>query len=164
MTEGLRIYDEIADKSRRKWEEEVVRSLYGDRHVDHASIRKNPENYILCFSFFDMKHLLDIKPESGAYIYSSCEALEMEIDFRRICHWLMRFNLNSCSFFQDEKEVACVDKRYRASGHASGKDIRWDIEQIDPDYIVPVHTEEREWFARNFENMILIEEGQLHEF
>jgi hypothetical protein len=31
-------------------------------------------SFILCFSFFDMKHLLDIKPEGGTYIYSACEA------------------------------------------------------------------------------------------
>ncbi len=79
---GNEIYLEI-DKSKRKWEMEVVSSLYGDRYVDHASIRESPEEYILCFSFFDMKHLLDIKPEGWTYIYSACEAFneEMEIDF-----------------------------------------------------------------------------------
>jgi hypothetical protein len=27
------------------------------------------------------------------------------------------------------------ERRYHASGHASGEDITWAIEQIDPDYI-----------------------------
>jgi len=59
------------DKSRRKWEQEVVQTNYGDRYVSHSEIRENPDNHILCLSFFDMKHLLDIKPDGGAYIYSS---------------------------------------------------------------------------------------------
>jgi ribonuclease J len=71
MTDDLRIYDEVMDKSRRKWEQEVVQTNYGDRYVSHAEIRENPDSYILCFSFFDMKHLLDIKPDGGSYIYSS---------------------------------------------------------------------------------------------
>src|SRR5271157_5087613 len=99
--------------------------------------------------FFDMKHLLDIKPNGGTYIYSACEAFneEMEIDFKRLWHWLKRFNINSCGFSLDENGVPSFEKCYHASGHASEEDIRWAIDQIDPDYIVPIHTEARDWFA-----------------
>ena len=161
-TGGLWIYSEITDKSKRKWEQEVVSSLYGDRYVDYASIRENPEDYILCFSFFDMKHLLDIKPDGGTYIYSACEAFneEMEIDFIRLWHWLQRFNINSCGFSLEEDGSLSFDKRYHASGHASGEDITWAIEQIDPDCIVPVHTEARDWFRESFENVVLVDEGR----
>ncbi len=59
MTDGLRIHSEVMDKSRRKWEQEVVQTNYGDRYVSHTEIRENPDNYILCFSFFDYsKNLL----------------------------------------------------------------------------------------------------------
>ena len=165
-TEGLRIYSEITDKSKRKWEQEVVQTEYGDCYVDHATIRKNPGNYILCFSFFDMKHLLDIKPEGGTYIYSACEAFneEMEIDFRRLWHWLQRFSINSRGFSLDENGDLGFEKRYHASGHASGEDIVWAIEQIDPDYIVPIHTEARDWFAYSFENVVLVEEEKRYDF
>jgi len=165
-TEGLRIYSEITDKSKRKWEQEVVQPLYGDRYIDHTSIRESPEDYILCFSFFDMKHLLDIKPQGGTYIYSACEAFneEMEIDFKRLWHWLRRFNIESRGFSLDENGDLGFEKRYHASGHASGEDITWAIEQIDPDYIVPIHTEARDWFAKSFENVVLVEEGKQYEF
>ena len=121
VSESLKVYSEIGTKS-RKWEQEVVQPFYGDRYVDHVSIRENPDNYILCFSFFDMKHLLDIKPNGGTYIYSACEAFneEMEIDFKRLWHWLKRFNINSCGFSLDERRCyKCFEKRYHASGHAS---------------------------------------------
>jgi ribonuclease J len=109
-----------------------------------------------------MKHLLDIKPEGGAYIFSSCEAFneEMAIDFHRLWHWLKRFNIDPIGFSVDENGALSFNGRYHASGHASGEDITWAIEQIDPDLIVPIHTERQKWFKDNFENVVLVEEGQ----
>ena len=169
-TELVRIYDEIIDKGKRKWEAEEVREHCGDQYVSHTLIRDNPDNYILCFSFFDMKHLLDIKPAGGTYIYSACEAFteEMEIDFRRLHQWLRYFNIKPCGFTMEKDEQGqyypVFDHRYHASGHASGDDIRWVIEQSDPDQIVPIHTELRGWFDDQFENVILVDEGVSHNF
>jgi len=117
-------------------------------------------------SFLDMKHLLDIKPNGRTYIYSACDAFseEMEIDFKRLWHWLKRFNINSCGFSLDNHGVPSFEKCYHASGHASGEDITWAIEQIDPDYIIPIHTESRDWSAKSFENVILVDEGRPYEF
>ncbi|OQB25359.1 MAG: Beta-lactamase superfamily domain protein [Euryarchaeota archaeon ADurb.Bin190] len=164
-TDEIGIYSEITDRSRRKWEHEVVAAHYADRYVDHASIRESPQDYILCFSFFDMKHLLDIKPEGGTYIYSACEAFneEMEIDFRRLWQWLRRFGISSRGFFLDGKGELHFERPYHASGHASGEDIARAIEQIDPDVIVPVHTESFDWFAESFENVMAVEEGKRYE-
>jgi len=38
------------------------------------------------------------------------------------------------------------------------------IDQVDPDYIVPIHIEGRDWFAGNLDNVILVDEGQANEF
>jgi len=107
VSDSLKVYSEIGNKS-RKWEQEIVRPFYGDRYVNHETIRENPENFILCFSFFDMKHLLDIKPNGGTYIYSACEAFseEMEIDFVRLWHWLERFKINPVGFSVEKKMAA----------------------------------------------------------
>jgi len=113
-----------------------------------------------------MKHLLDIKPEGGTHICSSWQAFkeEMEINFRRLWHRPKRFNINSCGFSLDENEVPRFERRYHASGHASGEDITWAIDQIDSDYIMPIHTEARQWFAESFENVVLVDEGRPYEF
>ncbi|MDD1669778.1 MAG: MBL fold metallo-hydrolase, partial [Methanomicrobiales archaeon] len=71
--EGVRVYDEIVDHRRRKWEAELVIPLARDMYVTHEAIRRDPGRFILCFSFFDMNHLLDIRPAGGRYLYSSCE-------------------------------------------------------------------------------------------
>jgi ribonuclease J len=88
----------------------------------------------------------------------------MEIDFKRLWHWLKRFNITSCGFSIDKKGEPVFEKRYHASGHASGEDITWAIEQIDPDRIVPIHTEARDWFTSSFENVVLPDEGKQYEF
>ncbi len=97
--DDVKIYHELKQKI-DNWEELVVRERWDENFVDPTEISKDLENYILCFSFYDMKHLLDIKPEGGAYIYSSSEAFseEQEFDFLRLHHWLREFNLRVYGF------------------------------------------------------------------
>jgi ribonuclease J len=166
---GVRVYDEIVDHRKRKWEAELVIPLAGDRYVTHEAIRRDPGRFILCFSFFDMNHLLDIMPAGGRYLYSSCEPFneEMEIDFRRLGEWLTFFHIEPCGFSMRKNDAGDVvpemDKHYHASGHASGADVAWAIGEIDPDVIIPVHTEHPEWFAENFDGVLVPEEGKRYE-
>ena len=165
-SDSLRVYSELINKE-RKWETEAVQPD-SDQYVTHEAIRENPDNFILCFSFFDMKHLLDIKPNGGTYIYSACEAFseEMEIDFVRLWHWLERFKINPVGFSMEKyggEYKPSFDGQFHASGHASREDITWAIERIDPDFIVPIHTEARDWFAENFENVLLVDEERSYE-
>jgi ribonuclease J len=168
--EGVRVYDEIIDRRKRKWEAEVVQPLAGDRYVSHEAIRRDPGRFILCFSFFDMNHLLDIKPPGGRYLYSACEPFseEMQIDFRRLWEWLKFFGIEPCGFSMEEDGngnlVPRMDRHYHASGHASGRDVAWAIDEIDPDVIIPVHTENTAWFGENFDGVIVPEEGERYEF
>lgn len=166
--EGLRIYRELKDR-REKWETNVVMERWGELYVDPTEINRNPEGYILCFSFYDMKHLLDIKPEGGAYVYSSSEAFseEQEFDFLRLYNWLRTFNFRVYGFEMAEEGGRLKPefvKGYHASGHASKGDLRWIIESIDPDVIIPVHTENPAWFVENFENVKVLKDGESIEF
>jgi ribonuclease J len=156
------IYGEITNLSRRKWETEVVVPRAGSQYVSHTALHEDPDRYILCFSFFDMKHLLDIKPGGGVYIYSSCEAFneEMEIDFRRLWHWIHRFNLEPRGFSLDENDRPVFDSRYHASGHASREDLASVIDGIDPDVLIPVHTTGHSWFEENFQGVRRVREGE----
>ncbi len=149
---------------RNKWENDVVMSKWGDNYVDPADISREPEKYILCFSFYDMKHLLDIKPSGGAYIYSSSEAFteEQVFDFLRLHKWLDHFNLRVYGFEMVEggELRPKFTRGYHASGHASKSDLRWVIETVDPDVIIPVHTENPAWFEENFENVMVLKDEE----
>ncbi len=158
------IYRELKER-KDKYEELVAEEKWGDAYVDPFEIRRNPESYILCFSFHDMKHLLDIKPDGGAYIYSSSEAFseEQEFDFLRLYNWLREFNLKVYGFkmvLKDGRLAPEFVRGYHASGHASKGDLRWIIEQVDPDVIIPVHTTNHEWFVGNFEGVVVLRDGE----
>ncbi len=160
---GVGIYGELRDR-RDKWETEKVMEMWGGAYVDPSEINRNPDGYILCFSFYDMKHLLDIKPEGGAYIYSSSEAFseEQEFDFLRLNKWLKHFNFTTYGFemvYEGEKPKPRFLKGYHASGHASKEDLVRIVEEIDPDAIIPVHTDSPGWFAEQFDGVKILRNG-----
>ena len=151
----LLIYKELkAVKRKPKWEKEIEEK-FEEKLVDPTEIARSPERFILCFSFWDMKHLLDIKPDSGKYIYSSSEAYTEErvIDFLRLWNWLRFFNLEVEGFEiveENGKLLPKFHKGYHASGHASGSELIRIIEEIEPEVLIPVHTENPEFFRENF--------------
>ncbi len=163
---NISVYDEIAEHT-KKWETEVAIGRAGDKLVTHKELHDNAEQYVACFSFFDMKNMLDISPDKGTYIYSSCEPFneEMEIDFKRLWEWLVEFNLEPRGIVKtgDESGAVDIEKGYHASGHASPADILWVIDQIDPDVVIPIHTENKQWFMDNYDNVVDLKDGQGYE-
>ena len=156
------VFDEYKT-TRSHWEDSFLRDQLS--YVDPLSIARAPEQYILCFSLYEIKHLLDIKPQKGTYIYSSSEAFEeeSEFDFIRLHNWLQHFGFEVHGFEIVEKDGKVIPefiKGFHASGHASKSDLTWAIDTIDPDYIIPVHTENPSWFKENFENVKLLQEGE----
>jgi len=65
---------------------------------------------------------------------------------------------------KDGNEKPTFDSAYHASGHASLTDLAWIIDQIDPEVIVPVHTENPAWFAEKWENTRVVKDGERVEF
>jgi ribonuclease J len=159
------IYNELKAGT-RYWESKYLKNEIGEEnYIDPTKISSAPDQYLLCFSLFDMKNLLDIRPEQGTYVYSSSEAFEeeSEYDFLRLTQWLETFHFSICGFEIVEKggrETPSFIKGYHASGHVSRKDIRKVIEKIDPDVIIPIHTDNPDWFYENFDNVIKVKEGQ----
>ncbi len=163
---AISIYREMTP-AERKWESEMVKQKWGMLYVKHDEIAKSPRDYILCFSLFDMKHLLDIKPDGGSYIYSSSEAFseEQEIDFRRLKAWLDRFGFSVYGFHMENEGGGALAPRFEpgfhASGHISADELVSAINEINPGKIVPVHTENPAWFRERFgDRVVLPEEGK----
>ena len=162
------IYAELKNRARNKWETEIITEKWQNYYVSHNQIRDNSGGYILCFSLFDMKHLLDIKPDGGTYIYSSSESHseEQDYDFVKLGQWLDFFKMKPCGFSIVTKDGAPrpeFTKGYHASGHASVSDLEHVISEIDPDVIIPVHTENPIWFSK-FEQTVVPEEGKRYAF
>ena len=116
-----------------KWEHDF---LDWDNTVSYLDIKEEPEDYIFRCDFFELKELIDIKPENGIYIKSSTEPFDeqMEINEEKVKNWLELFNL------------PMKKGGFHASGHANGKEILDMIIEIAPEKVYPVHTDHKERF------------------
>ena len=162
-TSNILVFEEYKT-GKNYWEENFIKNNL--TYIDPMSIASTPDKFVLCFSLYDIKNLLDIKPQKGTYIYSSSEAFEeeSEFDFIRLHNWLKYFGLEVHGFKIVEKEGKLVpefEKGFHASGHASKSDLTWAIETIDPDYIIPAHTENPSWFKENFDHVKLLKNEEL---
>ncbi|WP_456471942.1 MBL fold metallo-hydrolase, partial [Methanocaldococcus sp.] len=161
IDESIKIYKNFRI-TQQKWEDEVL-NLYESQVITPFEIRNNQENYILCFSFYDMPHLLDVNPNGGVYIYSSSEAFgeEQEFSFLRLWNWLKHFNFEIHGFKVNKNGKPIFEKGLHTSGHISKEEMRKVIEKIDPNYVIPVHTENPEFFKLEFgDNVIILENGE----
>ena len=134
-----------------KWEQEIF-DRYGSegRLIDGREAGQHPGDYILCFSLWDLSNLIDIDPEEGAYIYSSSEVYDeaAHLDMERIRHWLEFFGLD----FIGDPENPESGKGLHASGHASGPQLMDMIKRIQPQKVIPVHTEDPQAFVEGLQN------------
>jgi ribonuclease J len=114
------------------WEREFLEM---ENAVNYKDLREEPEKYIFRCDFFELKELIDVKPENAVYIKSVTEPFdeEMEFDEMRINNWLKHFDLLPIH-------------RMHVSGHASGPELLEMIREIEPEILYPVHTEHKELF------------------
>ena len=126
-----------------KWEKEFLDS---ENMLTHKEIRENQKKFIFRCDNFELSELIDIKPRKGSvYIRSLTEPFseDMVIDEKRAENWLKHFNIS-------EK------KRHQihASGHANGSEIAEMLRKIEPEKVIPVHTEHPELFDRIIQNLV----------
>ena len=121
---------ELTQKDYKKWERDFL-----DDTVNYKDLQDSPEDYIFRLDFFELKELIDIKPENGVYIKSSTEPFDeqMEINEEKVKNWLKLFNLP-------------LLKGFHASGHANGPEIIDMIREINPEKVYPIHTEGKKLF------------------
>ena len=115
-----------------KWEREFFEL---ENRVTYKDIRENPGDFILRCDNFELNELIDIKPKGGVYIRSMTEPFsdDMLIEERRVRNWLKHFNLLPIH-------------QIHASGHANGIEIKGAIGEIQPEKLIPIHTEHPELF------------------
>ncbi len=144
---SLGLFDEVKVEP-RPWEERL-RERYARRLVRLEEVQREPGSFILAFSYWDLKHLLDLEPRGGLYIYSSSESYteEQKIDMARLWNWLQFFGFEVAGFRIEGGEPR-FPVGLHASGHASGEELLWMAREIRPKLLLPVHTEHPEFFLQ----------------
>jgi len=149
------IYQETtASKSPDSWLRNIYQD-YSSKIVLAKDISSNQSDFILCFSFWDLNELPSIQPRAGSlYVFSSSEPHneEQEMDFWRLHHWLERFQLRAFGLpieKNGEWEIPEEEKGLHASGHACGSDLLRIAREIQPEVLIPVHSEKPEFYLDN---------------
>jgi ribonuclease J len=130
-----------------------------DNGVRAYQIRENLKHYVLMFSYWDANELFDLIPlvsnHKTRYISASTEPFseEMEIDESKMVHWLDFFGI---AYDYEMKDKAKIFVRRHVSGHASSPELIELIERINPEKIIPIHTEHCALFEEMFGEKIVL--------
>jgi len=129
----------------KKWEQDF---LDHQNIVTAREIRKNQESFVFRCDFFELKELIDIKPDKNStYIRSICEPfdIEMELDKEKVDNWLKHFGLFPYS-------------QIHASGHLNHDELQDVIEEIQPGKLFPIHTEHPGMFKGMHKGEVILPE------
>ena len=156
--DAIVIYQETtASKSPDSWLRNIYQD-YSSKVVLAKDVSSNQGDFILCFSFWDLNELPSIQPRAGSlYVFSSSEPHneEQEMDFWRLHHWLEHFRLRAFGLpvYRNGKwEIPEEEKGLHASGHACGPDLLRIAHEIQPEVLIPVHSEKPEFYVDNLSN------------
>lgn len=167
---NLAIYQETtARKSPEYWQCNLFQE-YSHKTVLAEDVASAQDQFILCFSFFDLNELPSLCPEPGSlYVYSCSEPHdeEQEIDFYRLHQWLKYFGIKGFGVHVkkgDKWQVPDGEEGLHASGHACGSDLLAIAREIESEVLIPIHSESPEFFLEHLENsgikVILPEPGE----
>jgi ribonuclease J len=137
--------------SSQLWER-GVQAAFADQLVTAKQIQRDPSGYIVCISYWDIVNLIDFEPRDGTYIYSASEAYDedQQIDHQRLINWLKHFGLKIVGGLPSAQRGP-----YHASGHIDPGALEAMICQINPEMILPVHTQGLPWFENRWERRVL---------
>jgi ribonuclease J len=132
----------------KEWEKE-----FENQFVDSEIIMKEQKNIVMLLDFKSTPELLDIKPEKGAiYVHSGGEPLA-SIDSENtkiLTNWLNLFNI---PYF-----------RIHSPGHAPQQELLWMAREINPQILLPIHTQIPERFEIVSDNVKILERGVMYDF
>jgi len=153
--ESVTIYqDTIASRYPNLWVRNICEECES-KIVLADDIRSAQDQFILCFSFFDLNELPSISPKPGSlYVYSSSEPHdeEQEIDFRRLHNWLKHFELRVFGLPVEtggEWQIPDDERGLHASGHACGSDLLDIALKMNPEILIPVHSEYSDFYVEH---------------
>ncbi len=138
---------EYDEKDYQKWER-----LFLDKAVGYEYVTKNQRDVIFNLDLFNFPELIDILPVPGShFIHSMSEPFsEDDINDDLMHQWLDHFKLE---FHQ-----------VHASGHCSGEHIVDLIRRINPETLIPIHTEHPEMLQGIVGKTLLVEQGKEYVF
>ncbi len=106
-------------------------------YINYKNVKLEPENYVMYLDYFMMNELIDLdqRQDSILFINSTTDPFneEMVIQEKKLNAWLNKFGV-------------IKTETIHSSGHMNVDDLIHTLSSIQPDTIIPVHTENPETF------------------
>ena len=124
-----------------QWEQELFENY---SMIDSPDFDQT--EYVFHCEFWNLTDLIDIQPQpnESTYFYSHGDPFDEEgmIDYNRMMEWIHHFYLDL--------------KQYHASGHAPRSDLKRIVDEIQPQLVIPIHTEHPEMYREIVDVPILL--------
>jgi ribonuclease J len=147
----LKVYFKLA-KSREFEEKDYLkfeREFLGNR-ITYRDIRADQQKYLMVTGFNKLMELVYIQPKNADYIYSSSESFlegEENEDQRRVLdNWLNHFGITL--------------HKAHCSGHAGKSDLKHAVETVNPEILIPIHTQNAEEFKKIHDHVVIVKRGE----
>jgi ribonuclease J len=135
---------EYCERDYFKYEQEYMCNM-----ITFREVKNKPKGYVMFTGFNKLMELVYIQPEKADYIFSSSEHFlegEENRDQRRVLeNWLNHFGITL--------------HKAHCSGHAGKGDLEYIIKKINPDILVPIHTQNPEEFKKIHDNVKIVKRG-----
>ena len=109
-----------------RWEQKIINDPI-IQIIDHPDFKQN--EYVFHCDFWNLTDLIDIQPKGATYFYSHGDPFSEEglIDYNRMMEWVKAFKFDF--------------RQFHASGHAPRNDLRYIVNEISPEILIPIHSE-----------------------
>jgi ribonuclease J len=145
------------------WERPYMQNM-----VTSDWVRKNQDNVVMAFNLFKMFELVSIRPKKNSdYIYSMSEHfLEGEENVEALTirkNWMdhFKFRMPEKNYAEIEHEDGTKEPvpihKLHASGHMPKDDVMNMIKEINPDILIPIHTQNPKTFCQFHKRVVLPE-------
>ncbi|MHA1819062.1 MAG: MBL fold metallo-hydrolase RNA specificity domain-containing protein [Promethearchaeota archaeon] len=118
----------------RAYEKEIFKQ---GNYITYKDIKADQAHYLMYINFYMMNDIIDIDPDrkTAIYINSQTEPFneELRLQEEKLNAWMDRFGI-------------LKTEKIHSSGHCSVNDLIRILNQIEPDKIIPIHTEHPETF------------------
>lgn len=154
--DSLWVYRSLADK-----EADIVDGLRDDgwQVADPDDIAQDPEEHMLCLSFWDMTKLLDLDWKGGTYVYSNSMAYDLRQtdNLQKLMNWIELMGFE-CRGLSNKNGTMDFEEGFHSSGHLAVDDLWRVVNEISPDVVIPVHCAHPQEFAELCPVPVLIPE------
>ncbi|MEN3008285.1 ribonuclease J [Pseudothermotoga sp.] len=160
--QGVRVYHVAKVEFSKLEKDAILFARANDLLVGPKELNRDPQKYVLAAGYFDMSQILDVDEKAlngSIYIHSTSEAYteEQQMDYKRLRNWFAKFGIKPFGLILNDEELVFT-KEFHASGHLSAKDLENLIDSLNPDIILPVHTEDKNWFIERWGDKVRVQE------